>query len=166
MELIEVNQAGLCGFRACLKRSWPSSEESGDGGDGDQRLGDAGELFVVANETAAFHDPSERALDDPAPAEDDEAFHPGHAPDDLESDVGLVLRPGDQLASVAAVSEDALHEGKAPPGPLQNAFRPVAVLDVGAVDLDREQAAVGVGQDMPFAAMDAFSGVVAFGSPF
>ena len=52
-----------------------------------------GQLLVVPDEAAAFHDPCEGTLDDPASADDDEAFHPGHAPDDLEDDVGLVPRP-------------------------------------------------------------------------
>jgi hypothetical protein len=80
--------------------------------------------------------------------------------------MGLVARPGDQLASIAAVGEDALDEGEAPAGSLEDTLRSVTVLDVGAVDLDREQAAVGVRQDMPLAAMDAFSSVIAFGAPF
>jgi len=135
-------------------------------------------LLAVPDEAAAFHDPGEAALHDPAPADDDEAFHPGHAPDDLEGDAGLAPRPADQLAGIAVVREDALDKGKPAPGSLQDALRPVAVLDVGAVNLDREQPAVGVGQgeasnamgssETPnaLASMDAFSGVIAFGSPF
>jgi hypothetical protein len=123
-------------------------------------------LLVVSDEAAAFHDPGESALHHPAPAEDDEAFHPRHAADDFKDDMGLVPRPGDQLAGVAAVGEDALDEGETPPGPLEDALRPVAVLDVGAVDLDREQPAVGVGQNVPLAPVDALSGVIAFASPF
>ena len=80
--------------------------------------------------------------------------------------MGLVLRPGDQPSGVAAVGKEALDEGKAPPGSLQDALRPVAVLDVGAVDLDREQSAIGIRQDMTLAPVDALSGVVTFGSPF
>ena len=92
--------------------------------------------------------------------------------------MGLVLRPGDQLAGIAAVREDALDEGEALPGSFQHALRPVAILDVGAVNLNGEQAAVGVGQgeasnatgprEMPnaLAPVDAFSGVVPFESPF
>ena len=75
--------------------------------------------------------------------------------------MGLVARPGDQLAG-----EDALHEGEAPPGSLEDALRPVAVLDVGAVELDRAQPAVGVGQNVPLAPVEALSGVIAFASPF
>lgn len=99
-------------------------------------------------------------------ADDDKALHPGPAADDLEGDMGLVLRPGDQPSSVAAVGEDALHKGKAPTGSLQDALRPLAVLDVGAVDLDREQPAVGIRQNMTLAPVDALSGVIAFGAPF
>ena len=80
--------------------------------------------------------------------------------------MGFVFRPGDQLAGIAAVGEDALDEGETPPRSFQDALRPVAILDVGAVDLDREQPAVGVGQNVPLAPVDAFSGIVAFGSPF
>jgi hypothetical protein len=123
-------------------------------------------LLVVPDKAATLHDPGESALHDPAPADDDEAFHPGHAADDLKGDMGLVLRPGDQLAGVAAVGEDALDEGEAPPRSLQDTFRPVAVLNVGAVDLDREKPAVGIGQNVPLAPVDAFSSVVAFGTPF
>ena len=103
----------------------------------------------------------ESALPHPAPAQDDETFHPGPAADDFKDDMGLVARPGDQLAG-----EDALHEGEAPPGSLEDALRPVAVLDVGAVELDRAQPAVGVGQNVPLAPVEALSGVIAFASPF
>jgi hypothetical protein len=75
--------------------------------------------------------------------------------------VGLVLRPGDQPSSIAAVGEDMLDEGEAPSGPLQYALRAVAVLEVGSMDLDYEQPAVGVGQNVPLAAVDPLSGVIA-----
>lgn len=80
--------------------------------------------------------------------------------------MGLALRPGDQLAGIAPVGEDALHEGEAPPGSLQDALGAVAILNVGAVHHDCEQPAVGVGQDVPLAPVDALSGIVAFASPF
>ena len=80
--------------------------------------------------------------------------------------MGLVLRPADQLAGIAAVRKDMLNEGEASPGSLQQALRPVAVLDIGTVNFDREQPAIGVGQNMALAPMDALSGVIAFESPF
>ena len=147
-------------------RGTTDPDESGNGGDCDEGLGDVGQLLVVPDQAAALHDPGESTFHDPAPADDDEALHPGHAPDDLGDDMGLILRPGDELLGVAAVRENALDEGKAALRSGEDALRPITVLNVGAVDLDREQPAVGVGQDMPLAPMDAFSGVIAFGSPF
>ena len=78
----------------------------------------------------------------------------------------LVLRPADQASGVTAVGEHALDEGEGPAGQRQHALRAVAVLDVGGVDLDGEQAAVRVGHDAPLAPVDALSGVVPFESPF
>jgi hypothetical protein len=144
----------------------PAPNEGRGCSDGDEGLGDAGELLVVPDEASALHGPSEGALDDPAPADDDEALHPRHTADDLERDVGLVLRPGDEFPGVATVGEDTLDEGKPLPGSPQDALCPVTILDVGAVDLDGEQPAIRVGQDMPLSAVDALSGVIAFGSPF
>jgi hypothetical protein len=60
--------------------------------------------------------------------------------------VGLILRPCDEAPGVGAVGEDGLDEGERPAGPLQHAFGAVAILDVGGVNLDREQAAVRVSQ--------------------
>lgn len=80
--------------------------------------------------------------------------------------MGLVLRPADQPSGVAAVSEDLRHKGKGAARNFQDAAGPVAVLDVGGVDLDRQQAAIGVGQDVALASVDALSRVVAFESPF
>ena len=41
----------------------------------------------------------------------------------------------------------------------------VAILDVGGVNLDGEEASVGVGQDVPLPAVDLLAGVEPFGSP-
>ena len=80
--------------------------------------------------------------------------------------MGLVFRPTDQLSGVAAIREDMLDEGEPTPGSLQDTLCPVAVLDIGSMDLDREKPAVGVGQNVPLTAVDALSGVIAFGTPF
>lgn len=123
-------------------------------------------MLVVACEASAFHDPCEGALDDPASAQDDEAFHPGHTLDDLQRDVGLVPGPFDEASSIAGVREDLLDKGKTGTGLLQNAPCPVTILDVCGVDLDREQAAIGIGQDVALASVDLLARVVAFESPF
>jgi hypothetical protein len=80
--------------------------------------------------------------------------------------MGLVPGPFDEASGVAAIREDGLHEGERSPRAFQHALRAVAVLDVGRVDFDCEQAAVGVGQDVTLAPMDLLSGVEAFEAPF
>jgi hypothetical protein len=79
---------------------------------------------------------------------------------------------------VGAIREHGLHEGKRPAGPLQHALGAVAILDVGGVDLDCEQSAVGVSQGVAvsatgsseppnaLAALDALFGIISFESPF
>ncbi len=97
-------------------------------------------MFVVAREAATLHDPGEGALDHPASPDYDEAFHPGHATDDLQGDVGLVVRPGNEASGIAAVRKDGFHEWKAGAGSLQITLGAVTVLNVGGVELNREQA--------------------------
>lgn len=46
------------------------------------------------------------------------------------------------------------------------ALRAVAVLDVRGVNLDRQQVAIGVGQDVALSAVDALSHIEAFEAPF
>ena len=95
-----------------------------------------------------------------------EANNAARALDDLGGDVGPQLRPVDQTPGVAAVGEDRLDQGEGAAREAQDALGAVAVLDVGGMDLDGQQAAVGVGQDVALASVDAFSRVVAFESPF
>lgn len=80
--------------------------------------------------------------------------------------MGLVPGPFDEASGIAAVGEDMLDEGEPGAGALQHALGAVAILDIGGVDLDREQAAIGVGQDVALAPVDLLSGVIAFESPF
>lgn len=80
--------------------------------------------------------------------------------------MGLVLGPGHQLSGITAVREDALDEREPATRPLEHRLRTIAVLDVGAMNLDRQEPPVGVGQDVPLAPVDAFSGVIPFESPF
>ena len=121
---------------------------------------------MVAHEAAALHGPGEGALDDPAAAQDDEAGHERHTADGLDCNAGFVFCPGHQPPGVAAVCEDTFDEWETTSGFLQHALATVAVLDIGAVDLDRQQAPIGVGQDVALASMDAFTCIVAFESPF
>jgi len=71
------------------------------------------------------------------------------------------LHRSDKPAGITAVGIDALDELEARPGPAKHALGAVSVLHVGGVEPDRQQTAVGVGQDVPLASMDRFLGVVA-----
>jgi len=48
---------------------------------------------------------------------------------------------------------------------LQDPFAPVAILDIGAMDMHGEQPAVGVGQEVALAGADLLACVVAFRAP-
>lgn len=89
-----------------------------------------------------------------------EAFGVRLPADDFERHVGLVLCPGDEPSRVSTVREGALDKGIAGAGGFQHELAAVAILDRGGVDDDREQAAVGVGQDVAFAAVDLLARVV------
>ena len=59
-----------------------------------------------------------------------------------------------------------LHERVSRTRTLQQHLGPIAVLDVGAMDVDSEQTTIGVGQDVALAAPDLLARIVAFEAPF
>ncbi len=69
---------------------------------------------------------------------------------------------GDELiAAVNAVGEDMAQLWEPASQPLQQRDRSMAILNVGGMDVDGEQKAVGVGDDVPLAPVDALTGVEA-----
>ena len=72
----------------------------------------------------------------------------------------------DQAAGVAAICKGMRHEWVSGSRALQHDFGPVAVLNIGAMNVDSEQATVGISQDMALAAPDLLARVVASGAPF
>ncbi len=80
--------------------------------------------------------------------------------------MGLLLGPVDQAPGIAAICKGVLYERVSGPGALQHALGPVAILDLGAMDVNSEQSTIGVGQDMALAAPDLLAGVLAPGAPF
>jgi hypothetical protein len=69
------------------------------------------------------------------------------------------------MHGIAERGEDGLNEGERPAGPLQHALGAVAVLNVGGINPDREQAAVRVGHDVALAPMDLFAVRGAYAAP-
>ena len=65
------------------------------------------------------------------------------------------------LPLVAGVADDALDEGEASARLAQERLRAVAILHVGRMDVDGEQQAERVGQDVALAADHLLAGVVA-----
>ena len=117
--------------------------------------------LVVSGEPAAAADPGEGALDDPALREDDEAV-PVAAADDLKlpeasaGDGGFHLLP-----LVAGVADDALDEREAPSRLPEQRLCAVTILYAGRVNVDGEQQAERVGQDVALAANHLLAGIVA-----
>ena len=101
-----------------------------------------------------------------APADHGEALRAWRTLHDLQGDVGLGLRPGDAAASISAIGIDVLDKWEADARATQDALCAVAIPDVGGVNLDGEEASVGVGQDVPLPAVDLLAGVEPFGSRF
>jgi hypothetical protein len=103
---------------------------------------------------------------DPSSAQHNETGHERQTADDLDGNAGLVPGPCDQFPCVTTVREYVLDEREPGPGALQHPLRTVAVLNIGGVNLDRQQPTVRVRQNVSFAPMDAFSCIIAFESPF
>ena len=62
---------------------------------------------------------------------------------------------------IAGVADDALDERKAPPGVTQQLFGAVSILHAGWMDIDGQQQAERVGQDVTLAAKYLLAGIVA-----
>ncbi len=78
----------------------------------------------------------------------------------------LVGGPLDEAAGVAAIGEDASDERVALARALERQLAAVAILNVGGMDTDREEAAIGVGQDVALAPGDLLARVIALFAPF
>ena len=152
-------------FEKCFG-SCDASEHGGGGGDADERLGDVGALFEVADEAAVLDEPAESSLNDPAARQRLEARQGAGPLDDGQHEVGLPLRPIDEFASVSAIGEHGFDKGPEAARGAQQGLGAVAVLDVAGMDLNVEQAAVGVGQDVPLAPRDLLARVIAARAPF
>src|SRR5580704_11307619 len=118
--------------------------------------------FEVLGETAASAKPGEGSLDDPTPRQKLEAFDALWSLDDLNRPWSAMGECRYELfAAVNSIGKDMEQLGKPAPQLLQQWNGPVAILNVGGMNLDGEQEAIGVGDNMPFAAVDTLTGIVA-----
>jgi len=115
----------------------------------------------IAGQASVAADPAERALDDPALRQHDEAM-PVAAAHDLDlpgpgaGDDSRHLRP-----LVAGIANDPLDEGEEPARLAQQWLGTVAVLHAGRMHHDTKQQAKRVGQQVALAAGDLLAGIVA-----
>jgi hypothetical protein len=65
------------------------------------------------------------------------------------------------LTGVSSIGKCAFNEGISGAGRLEHRLAAIAILDTGGMDLDGEEPAIGVGQDMALAAFDLLARVVA-----
>ena len=141
-------------------------EHGGGCGDGDEGFCDIGSLLEVAQEAAVLDQPGEGPLDHPAAWQRLEAWQGAGALDDGQGEIGLLLRPLDQFAGIAAIGEHGLDEAPQGARGAQQRLGAIAILHTGRLHLDGEQTTVGVGQDVPLAAGDLLARVVAARAPF
>jgi hypothetical protein len=122
---------------------------------------DSSVSLVISRQASVAADPGQGSLDDPALGEDHEAMRVG-ALHDLKRPVS---RAGNDRRHprprVAAVADDALDERKPSPGLTQQAFGAVSILDARGMDIDVQQEALRIDEDVTLAAEDLLARVVA-----
>ena len=94
--------------------AWPgqASQHDADHGEAEEGCDGSGVALEVARETTVVADPSERALDNPALGQDDEAMRLV-AFDDLQLPGADLGDGGGRLGSlIASIGEDPLDEGE------------------------------------------------------
>src|SRR3974390_22017 len=124
-------------------------------------LGGSG-AFEVSGEAAASAEPRKSTFDDPASWQEFKAFDPERSLDDLDPPrTTMGERVNKLCAAINPISEDVPQFGKAVPHALQQGDRTMDILNVGGMDVNGQQQAIGIGDDVPLAPVDAFAGIEA-----
>jgi hypothetical protein len=124
-------------------------------------LGGRGAL-EVSGEAAASAEPGKGAFDNPAPWQELEAFDPERALDDLDCPRAAMGECINELLSpIDPVSKDMSQLGEAVSQSLQQRDCTMDVLNVGGMDVQGQQQAIGIGDDVPFSPVDAFARIEA-----
>ena len=108
--------------------------------------------LIVPGKSAASADPREGSFDNPALGQNDEPVTVA-ATDDLQAPLSRPIDGSLHLFSlVARVADDPLDEREGPSGLAEKVFRAVSVLDAGRVNVDRQEEAQRIGQDVALTA--------------
>ena len=130
------------------------------------------EVFPVFGQSPAAVEPSDGALDDPAPGHDDEALGLIGSPDDLGLELGEDAGQGGlkDRPLVGAVGEQFFEKGKQIEQRCQELEAAVAILNVGGGDDGVQEKALGIDQNVALLALDQLARIeamrIAAGPPF
>jgi hypothetical protein len=153
--------------------SWSgqASKHDADHSEADESCGGSRVALEVTHKAPVVADPGERALDDPALGQDDEAMQ-FVALDDLDLPGARLCDGCCRLRSlVAGIGENALDEGEETARTaIEDAWRAVSILHRGRMDDDVQQEAERIDEDVPLAARDLLARIKALrverGAPF
>jgi hypothetical protein len=153
--------------------SWPGQSFEHDADHGEANEGGSGSCIAleVSCEAAVVADPGERALDNPALGQDDEAMRLVSFDDLQLPGAGLGDGSGRFGSLITCIGEDALDKGKQASGaPIEDQPGAVAILQIAAMDDDVQEKAERVDKNMPLAARDFLARIKALrverGAPF
>src|SRR5438270_4015391 len=114
----------------------------------------------ILGKTPAAAEPGEGALDHPPSRRELEAFDTGWALDDFDRPRAAIGNRALQLrAAIDAIGEDMAQLGKVVAQRAQQGNRTVRILDAGFMHAQGEQEALGIGDDVALASLDAFAGI-------
>lgn len=107
-------------------------------------------------------EPGQRSFDDPSAGQDLEALGNIGSLDDLDGPFAdAAQRLAQLVAGIATIGEEMAQPGEAVDDFGEQQRCPITVLDIGRVDYGMDQIALGVGQDMPLAALDLLARIIA-----
>jgi hypothetical protein len=117
---------------------------------------------TILGETSASAEPSKCSFNNPSSRQKLEAFDALGPLDDLDGPRTAVRERIEKLfPTIDPVGKDVAQPWELHPYLLQQRYRAMAVLDVGRMNMNPEKEAIGIGHNMPLAAVDAFPRVVA-----
>jgi len=141
-------------------RSCEPAGQSADVGDKDPSDGAFDGRLEVLGQPAAAIEPSEGAFDHPTARQQYETLGGIASFDDLDGPLPHFCECFFQLvAGIAAIGEDVAQPGIQLADRSQGSNRAVSILNVGSMNPQADQIALGVGDDMAFAALDLFTGI-------